>query len=135
MQRHLSSIVASAGAIAALFLLVFANAALAQAAAVQVPTQLFATETFISHAECHNHCKPACPSKSQCKHAARAPDVRLRTGRTKRAAVRVAPSGRITSLDLARSNARPDMITEPYVFLHPGTPFKTVFASTMSMLN
>jgi hypothetical protein len=41
----------------------------------------------------------------------------------------------LTSLDFARRGSGMMIVGVPYVFLHPGTPFKTVFASTMRMLN
>ena len=137
MQTRRSGITTCAGIFCALVLLVLATVPPAQALSApnQVSTQLLASAMIVSRAKCHNHCQPTCPSKSQCKHAMRAPEVRLRSGRTRPKAVRLTQLALVTSVSLARARAAPKIIGEPYVFLYPGTPFKTVFALTMSMLN
>lgn len=138
MQLRQSRITACAGTICALFLLVWATALPSKAMTVsaQVRTQLLVLTSPTLQAECHRHSQPTCPSKTQCKHALRAPDVRAQSARTKRkvAAYQIIQAG-LTSHGFARPVVDTIIVGVPYVFRHPGTPFKTVFASTMRMLN
>lgn len=138
MHSRRLKITACASTICALFLLVLGTAVPSQAVtvSVQVPTQLYVLASVAIQAECHNRCQPTCPSKTRCKHALRSPDVRLQSARTKRkvATYPVVQAG-LTSRGFARPVVDTIIVGVPYVFRHPGTPFKTVFASTMRMLN
>ena len=136
MLNRRASIKAYAGAAFSWLLFAIANAVSAHALTVadRVNAPLIGVASVLSkpYVACRSHCLPTCPTKSQCKHAVRASGL---SALAKRKAVWQ------QSLQGSAVLARPtlgkdaDLLTPAYVFLHPGTPFKTVFASTMCMLN